>query len=67
VGAFLLHTLTASAGLVAPLAAVRIGGDRARTRLERLRAAIARHNATVMAVVLGALGLYVILDAVLKP
>jgi cadmium resistance protein CadD (predicted permease) len=65
-GALLLHSLTASAGLLAPLAAVLIGGDRASAPLERLRAAIARHNATVMAVVLGALGLYVILDAVLK-
>jgi cadmium resistance protein CadD (predicted permease) len=63
-GAFLLHTLVASAGLLAPLVAVTLFGDRARAPLARLRDLVARHNATVMALVLAVLGLLVISTAV---
>ncbi len=62
-GALLLHTLVASAGLIAPLAAVTLTGDRALAPLVRLRDAIARHNAAAMAIVLALLGLFVILGA----
>ena len=62
-GALLLHALVASAGLIAPLAAVTLMGDRALAPLGRLRDAIARHNAAAMAIVLAALGLFVILGA----
>jgi cadmium resistance protein CadD (predicted permease) len=61
--AFLVHTLVASAGLLAPYIAVVLLGDRATAPLDRLRDAVARHNATAMAVVLAALGLYVIFAA----
>jgi hypothetical protein len=63
-GAFLLHTLVASAGLLAPLVAVMLLGDRAARPLDRLRDIVARHNAVAMAVVLAALGVMVILSAV---
>jgi hypothetical protein len=63
-GAFLLHTIVASAGLLAPLVAVTLFGNRAARPLDRLRDLVARHNATVMAVVLAAIGLMVILSAV---
>ena len=63
-GALLVHTLLASAGLLAPLAAVLLLGDRALTALDALRQALARHNATVMAALLLALGLVVILGAI---
>jgi len=63
-GAFLLHTLVASAGLLAPLVAVMLLGDRAARPLDRLRDIVARHNAVAMAVVLTALGVMVILSAV---
>lgn len=62
-GALALHALVASAGLLAPLVAVLLRGDRARAPLDRLRDAVARHNAAVMAAVLAALGLFVILGA----
>ena len=61
--AFAIHTTLASAGLLAPYVAVTLLGDRATAPLDRLRDAVARHNATAMAVVLAALGLYVILAA----
>jgi hypothetical protein len=63
-GALLVHTLLASAGLLAPLAAVLLAGDRALAALDALRQALARHNATVMAALLLALGLVVILGAI---
>ncbi len=63
-GAFVLHTLVASAGLLAPLVAVALLGDRAARPLDRLRDIVARHNATAMAVVLAALGIMVIVTAV---
>lgn len=63
-GAFLLHTLVASAGLLAPLVAVTLFGNGAAQPLDRLRDLVARHNATVMAVVLAAIGIMVILSAV---
>ncbi|MCC5976373.1 MAG: GAP family protein [Rubellimicrobium sp.] len=62
-GAFLLHMLVASAGVLAPLIAVTLLGDRALAPLGKLRDAIARHGSTVFAVLFGALGLYVILKA----
>lgn len=63
-GALVVHALLASAGLLAPLAAVALAGDRARSALDRLRAATARHNATVMAALFLVLGLVIILGAV---
>lgn len=63
-GAFLLHTLVASAGLLAPWLAVALFGNRAAAPLDRLRDLVARHNATVMAAVLGAIGAIVIVTAV---
>lgn len=62
-GALFLHALVASAGVIAPLAAVALLGDRALAPLARLRDAIARHNAAAMAIVLALLGLFVILGA----
>jgi cytochrome c biogenesis protein CcdA len=58
--AFALHTLVASAGILAPLLAVLLLGDRAAAPLDSLRNAVARHNATVMAAVLAIIGLLVI-------
>ncbi len=65
-GAFLLHMLVASAGVLAPLLAVTVLGDRALAPLGKLRDGIARHGSTVFAVLFGALGLYVILKAAME-
>lgn len=62
--ALVIHSLIASAGLLAPFIAVLLLGDRALVPLDRLRDLVARHNATVMATVLGALGLLMIVSAV---
>lgn len=65
-GAFLLHTLVASAGVLAPLVAVTLMGQRALAPLGKLRDGIARHGATVFALLFGALGAYVIVNAAME-
>jgi len=64
-GALLLHMLVASAGVLAPLIAVTLIGDRALGPLEKLRDGIARKGATIFALLFGALGVYLIVTALL--
>jgi len=50
VAVLLTFVLVASAGVIAPVALTLVLGERARAPLERLRGWMARHNATIMAV-----------------
>lgn len=64
--ALLIFTVVASLGVTAPLILWVVLGERAHGPLDRMKELLARHNSTVMAVVLAALGIVVIVGALGK-
>lgn len=62
-GALLVFTVIASLGVTAPLVLWLLMGERASGPLDRMKALIARHNSTFMALVLATLGLIVVVGA----
>lgn len=62
-GALLIFTVVASLGVTAPLIVWLLLGERAHGPLDRMKELLARHNSTVMTVVLAVLGVIVIVGA----